>query len=619
MNIDPLDFSSPHAHLPEERFTDQDIRLAQLLHDVLRGDSLALSDVQEAFDASSFPKNYQRLIMILYAAGERRILVTRSGQTGELLFADVFQRLLMHPRRQSLTQRAFRLQVDYVIDSPQPVDLQKIGMSQPGDKHFEIGIDGLIFKTTEGKLHIFTPGDAYVRSVMGMVQLRDYLRKSYGPETIRTAKFERFRSISYVTTLSNTWRRLYRGHPIIGKLNAEKIKHALNIAIEHIQRTQKPDGTFLYYYDAAKDSYLDHEHPTRDPIKNPYYNILRHAGGALTCLFMEQYCKINSTWNNIRSAINYLISQSRTEIYNNKPGTYIYSEKKAKLGGSGIALYLIARYERATGDKTFRKWADQIAWHLIHQITSTGEFIYYNIYLDKRISESENFKYFSFFYPGEAICGLAAYLHLLPKPERTLFFEKIQKALEFLLIIRPKTRASEYSNVPSDGWLMMGIMEAWDFKEMQNPLYSDFVFSDAQKMIDHMYKVTDAPYPDYAGGFYYTFGDYPYVDGARCEGLLGAYELAVKMGDHKKAKELWCVLKLVSWALLHLVNTEDSIYSVPKPEIALGGIRFKYTRQWFRIDTIQHVASFFAKLLPYWDQNELDLNDLTEIDRKVLS
>jgi hypothetical protein len=72
------------------------------------------------------------------------------------------------------------------------------------------------------------------------------------------------------------------------------------------------------------------------------------------------------------------------------------------------------------------------------------------------------------------------------------------------------------------------------------------------------------------------------------------------MGDKDKAAELWQAIMLAAWSLLHLVNTADAIYFAPNPQLALGGIRFKYTRQWFRIDTIQHVASFFAKLLPYW-------------------
>jgi hypothetical protein len=30
----------------------------------------------------------------------------------------------------------------------------------------------------------------------------------------------------------------------------------------------------------------------------------------------------------------------------------------------------------------------------------------------------------------------------------------------------------------------------------------------------------------------------------------------------------------------------------------MGGIRFKLTRQWFRVDTIQHAAGFYLRFLP---------------------
>jgi hypothetical protein len=39
------------------------------------------------------------------------------------------------------------------------------------------------------------------------------------------------------------------------------------------------------------------------------------------------------------------------------------------------------------------------------------------------------------------------------------------------------------------------------------------------------------------------------------------------------------------------------MYSAANRERAIGGIRFKLTRQWFRVDTIQHVASFYLKLV----------------------
>lgn len=604
-------FLEPERFLPDYQSTPSDIAFLHILKMVIRNGREALLEVagiDRHFEETSFPQCFERIILVMYAPGYKRIVVSRSGSKAESKFSDVFQAILEHPRVGELNLGSFRLQMDFVLEPPLPVNFYAVGTEKVDQDHFEIGIDGLLFSGCDGKRHIFLPGDGYVRSVMTMGQLRDYLNNIHGEDYLRQAEFKRFRSESYISA-EESWLRLYRGHPVVGALTKHKIEQAVELAIGHIQRTQEESGKFLYYYDAALDSRRDHEHPKRDVAKNPYYNILRHCGGALTCIYYEKYTGKGKTFGNVCRAIDYLIAQARVQDYGGREGAYIYSEKKSKLGGTGIALYLLADYQAVTGDDRYREWADRFAWHLLNQITSNGEFIYYNIYLDKPVTEAENQSHFSFYYPGEAVCGLAKYLNLVDAGSRRIFFEKLRKALEFLLVVRPVTRASEYSTIPSDGWLMMGIMELWDFEEMRDPLYADFVFSDAQKMIDHMYKVTDAPYPDYAGAFYYGYGDYPYADGARCEGLLGAYELAIKMGESGKTRQLWPALRLAAWAVMHLVNTEDSIYSAKNPSIALGGIRFKYTRQWFRIDTIQHVASFFAKLLPHWGRAEAAVDE----------
>jgi hypothetical protein len=147
---------------------------------------------------------------------------------------------------------------------------------------------------------------------------------------------------------------------------------------------------------------------------------------------------------------------------------------------------------------------------------------------------------------------------------------------------------------------MMGINEAWNAPELRDPAYADFVFDDADKMVELMYAGDDALYPDYPGAFYYEYGDYPYADGARAEGLLAALELAHKMGDSKRTEKYAAASKKVVLATLHLANSPEAMYFADRPDLAVGGIRFKHTRQWFRIDTTQHVAGFYLKLLPSW-------------------
>lgn len=608
LDRDPCQYLAPEQRMPHVEVGGAESGLLARIHDAVRAGTLsetAAGAIDAAYAESLFPARYDRVVLVLYAPGLKRILVSRGGRRRRPTLSEVLAPLFRHPRFPHLAAAPYRLQMDFVVEPPAPLDYHNVGMSRRGERHFEIGIDGLMLRGEDRRLHIYLPGDAYVRSFMGMAQLRALLERNHGKRYLAGATFERFRSESYISH-GGEWLRLYRGHPLVGPITREKLAKAVELAIDHIQRTQDEQGRFLYYYDAATDSRRDHEHPTRDPKRNPFYNILRHGGGGLTCAYFEKWSRRGKTLENIRGAIDFLLAQARHQTYAGRDGAYIYHEKKAKLGGSGIALYLLAEYQLLSGDTRYREWADKLAWHLLHQITATGEFIYYNIYLDRPVDEEKNRDHFSFYYPGEAVCGLAKYLKLLDEGTREPYFEGLRRALHYLIEVRPTERAEHYAALPSDAWLMMGVMELWDFAPMRDARYADFVFSDAAKMIDHQYKVSDAPYPDYAGGFYYNWGDYPYADGARCEGLLGAYELALKMGEVTKAREIWRALKLASWALLQLVNSEESIYFARNPELALGGIRFKQTRQWFRIDTIQHVASFYAKMLPHWERADAE-------------
>jgi len=131
-----------------------------------------------------------------------------------------------------------------------------------------------------------------------------------------------------------------------------------------------------------------------------------------------------------------------------------------------------------------------------------------------------------------------------------------------------------------------------------NKAYTDFVFDDADAMIEHMYNEYNAPYPDYTGAFFYEYGDHAYPDGARCEGLIAAYYLAVNLGNEERAEEYMSALLLAAKCLMQTYNSEDSTYAHKHPEKSIGSFRFKFTRQWVRVDSVQHTACFFARLLP---------------------
>lgn len=116
-----------------------------------------------------------------------------------------------------------------------------------------------------------------------------------------------------------------------------------------------------------------------------------------------------------------------------------------------VVLYLIAEYQLLTQDDTYQDFASALAEHLLSQITESGEFMYYNIYLDRELGPEDNQEYFSFYYPGEALCGLAQFMKLLSALDRERFFPLLHKALHFLLVERPQVRADHYNVLPIVG------------------------------------------------------------------------------------------------------------------------------------------------------------------------
>ena len=123
-----------------------------------------------------------------------------------------------------------------------------------------------------------------------------------------------------------------------------------------------------------------------------------------------------------------------------------------------------------------------------------------------------------------------------------------------------------------------------DGREEQRPLFAGFVFVLA----------TQQAVASLLGRYY--------PDGARSEGLVAAYYLAHNMGEDALAKNFLKACKLAAKSQFSLFNCEEYTFAHKNPKRSLNAIRFKNTRQWVRVDSIQHVACFFIRL--YWTENK---------------
>ena len=559
------------------------------------------------------------LAVVLYRPGYQRLIVVRRrrrSSVAEMIDA-VVKGVLSHPRyvefEPSLMENV-RIQLDVIGDEPQSIEFESFRENALGPTRFEYGVDGLRIVGAK-KTQYFLPGDAFVKSVLGLSQLREAVQRLAPGEEFSTLRFFRFRSQSFLR-FAGRWMPLYRGYPVLGEqVAAEDLFDRARASIERMVRTQDRHGRFEYYYDAKTDSQVNHEHPTRDPVTNPFYNFVRHCGGILSLLFYEAATRderlVKSVLRDVRSRVHpavvsaiecYLATLVEYDTADGLRAAYAVDNQKGKLGGSGLGLSSLTLFQHLFGDNRYEETARKLATHIVAEIQESGEFRYYHTYLDRPVTLDENPQLFSFYYPGEAIVGLAGYLkHVCrSEAERTLITEKLHRALRFLIFERPKKYPQHFAPLPSDSWLMMGIDELWDFPEFQRAENLQFVFGDADAMCDHQYTPQSSLFPDDIGSFYYHYGDHPYPDGARAEGLTAAYKLAIRVGDAARQRRYFQGLVRAAWACRHLCNTRESLYSVPNPDHAYGSIRFKFTRQWVRVDTTEHVASFFLRFLPFF-------------------
>lgn len=508
-----------------------------------------------------------------------------------------------------------RIMIEYVIDRRR-VQGNKLNTDRFDENRFETGIDGIELRK-DGISYYYMPTDAITMSHMTLgkalqtVVKRTPIGKMTNKisERLRILKqspeyeYYLFRTRAFVS-YKDECIPLYRGNVRYTEFSYDIVKEQALKSIDWILDNMYDDGRFLYYYDCCEDTLNDHEHPNR-PIDNLYYNDLRHCGGVIALLRAFQITGDKKYTVAAKKALDWSVSISKPHDTEWGTGYYAYCNKKAKLGGTGVLLVAMMQYRIITGDKSFDEYIKGYTRHILSRVYENGEILGYYIHPDFQngqplinMSDEERKATFSFYYPGEALLGLALFANNFKEDEDLV--KEVQrigeKALDWLVDVRPQVYGDLFTALPSDAWLMQAIEEWAKDEHFQKDNYLNFVFTDANTMIEKTYLRDDSPYIDYEGGYYYNYGDHYYPDGARSEGLVAAYYLAGFLGWTELEKKLLKACQNVAMCQFHLFNNDKNNYSHRNPKRSENTIRFKATRQWVRVDSIQHVSCFFARL-----------------------
>ena len=507
-----------------------------------------------------------------------------------------------------------RIMLEYMTDR-RKTDLKKLNQFYFNDDRFEIGINGLELKF-DGTSYYYMPTDAVTMSHMGLAQALNTLAKKTPVAKITDKIFERiklleqdkkaefylFKSKAFVS-YKDKCIPLYRGNVLYDEFDIDTLFNQMKTSVDWLIKNMYDDGRFLYYYDCCDDTRKDHEHPNRSE-DNLYYNDLRHCGGIISLVRLYQLTSDEKYIAAAKKALDWSVSITREHDTQWGKGCYAFLNKKAKLGGTGVLLVAMMQYRISTGDASYDEYIKGYARHLLSRICPSGEFLGYYIHPAYNngeplieMNDEERKATFSFYYPGEALLGLALFANNFPDENLVAEVKKMaEKALDWIVDERPKIYADLFTKLPSDAWLMQAIEEWSKNEDFEKENYLAFVFNDARTMIQLTYNRDDSPYIDYEGGYYYDSGDHFYPDGARSEGLVASYYLALRLGWSELAEKLLAACKLTAKCQFLLYNNEVNSYSHKNPAKSIGSIRFKATRQWVRVDSIQHVACFFARL-----------------------
>lgn len=615
-----LDFKEQNDK--ERAFFEQDFSavnkvLQRVRKSLITGENLSITDL-DLSDIINFDRAETLVYITLFQSGQKFIRYGSKRQDFQSTLNRDVEMLRKNKKFSDFDvsdELKCRIMLEYVIDR-HPVSPAKLNSVHFDNSRFEIGINGLELRK-DGISYYYMPTDAITLSHMGLRSVLETLVRKTPIAKLSNSRSKRleilsqskdyeyylFRSRAFIT-YKNDCIPLYRGNVRYTEFSYDVLYNQVIKSADWLLANMYDDGRFLYYYDCCDDTYKDHEHPTR-PENNLYYNDLRHCGGIIALIRAYELTSDEKYIKAAKKAVDWSISISKSHDTQWGKGYYAFYNRKAKLGGTGVLLVAMMQYRSFTGDKSYDEYIKGYTRHVMSRVYKNGEILGYYIHPQFQngqplinMTDEERKETFSFYYPGEALLGLALFANnFLDDEDLAKEVRKIgKKALDWIVDERPHIYADLFTALPSDAWLMQAIEEWCKDKDFQKQNYINFVFTDAATMVEKTYRHDDSPYIDYEGGYYYEYGDHYFPDGARSEGLIAAYYLAKYLNMNNLAEKLLNACKRVAMCQFHLFNDEINNYSHKNPERSLNSIRFKATRQWVRVDSIQHVSCFFARL-----------------------
>ena len=491
-------YTEPMSRYPETVLGAKDDRLFAIIRRALDQPNLAgeLEDeIQSAYLQSSLPQNLHRLFFVYYSPGQPRLIISRLLDANEWNFARLFLRLVARLADRNQSSSGYLLEIECQEVPSTPVDIHGLSTRATGPRHFELGLDGLELRGRAGSVRYFLPTDAVKNGLTRLGDVRSALSESYGSDLKGGIKVLRFRTKSYLVT-SQDHAVMYRGVPC---LDFDPLDRVADI-VRALSSEPAPDA----------------------PLE-PYALEFRsqHAPGGPEQAYMQA----------VRSALRVralFLAEGQDPSGQSKSATCKLDFPKHGVlspystGAIGVTLAVASDFGPAVTDQ----WSVGVRESTESCISGLEQQLAAGDYLEAmrsfaRRREPKPSGLLPYACLEQGLHGAAAALSEITTEDRQALADRIGQCAMQMKDECSMIHSERSNRVYAHPWLVQAIARLQSHGVLVNEQVSEFLRLRTHSLLEQVYRVTEAPYPDFAGGFSRRYGGYSAMT------VYAALELAV--------------------------------------------------------------------------------------------
>ena len=374
-----------------------------------------------------------------------------------------------------------------------------------------------------------------------------------------------------------------RGNSDPGEITAALLRERIWLAGQYLTRETGEDGKMTYGYLVEKDEV------------GSGYNLLRHAG---TVYSMMQAYRVEPDEDLLEASkrgIKYYRGKMREDDKN--PGEwFVLDGKRAKLGGIGLGLCMMAEMEKANPGYVDMDIVLGMAKHIERMQLDSGEFLSFYDWRGEGVTNRK-----SIFYSGEALLGLLR-VYQITGDEHWL--DVAEKGADFL-VDRRWVSLGIRLYVPLDAWLIQALEEL--DRERPDPRREWYAFELSEAISRRKLMDPSETPPDMVGGGVSGIKSLPH---AATAGAFGeALSAAARLEARRRPGETRHRTFAFNNAGFQLRNQfhDGNNWHVPNPARAMGSFRERPDDSQTRNDHVQHNLSGLFGLLDLVDDTAPDI------------